>query len=155
MASYQQRGNTLFDELATFLENLEKSDRNIVVVLIPEHGAGLRGDKMQISGMRELPSPSITHIPVAVKVIGPNLQRSDSVFHVREASSHQALSQLLANILEQKVFDQAHFSAALLSSNLPQTAPVSQNEGSTVIKVNREYFISLDQQTWTPYSTSK
>ncbi|MBW2941670.1 cellulose biosynthesis protein BcsG [Zhongshania aquimaris] len=155
VASYQQRGNTLFDELATFLENLEKSNRNIVVVLIPEHGAGLRGDKMQISGMRELPSPSITHIPVAAKVIGPNLQRSDAIFHVREASSHQALSQLLANILEQKVFDQTHFSAAQLSSNLPQTAPVSQNEGSTVIKVNKEYFISLDKQTWTPYSTSK
>lgn len=152
VASYQRRGKKLFDELATFLDQLEKSGRNIVVVLIPEHGAGLRGDKMQISGMRELPSPSITHIPVAVKLIGSGLQRSDAVYHIKQASSHQALSQLLANIFEQKVFDTTSFRAAELSSNLPQTANVSQNEGSTVIKVDQEYFISLDQRTWSPYS---
>ena len=151
--SYTQRGKTLFDELATFLDQLEKSGRNIVVVLIPEHGAGLRGDKMQISGMRELPSPSITHIPVAVKLIGEGLQRSDAVYHISQQSSHQALSQLLANVFEQQVFDNKAFSAAQLSANLPQTAHVSQNEGSTVIGVNQQYFISLDQHSWTPYSS--
>ncbi|MEX1665617.1 cellulose biosynthesis protein BcsG [Zhongshania arctica] len=150
--SYQRRAKKLFDELATFLDQLEKSGRNIVVVLIPEHGAGLRGDKMQISGMRELPSPSITHIPVAVKIIGSGLQRSDAVSHIKQASSHQAISQLLANIYEQKVFDTSSFRAADLSANLPQTAIVSQNEGSTVIEVDQDYFISLDQRTWSPYS---
>ena len=153
VASYQQRAKLLFDELATFIDQLEKSGRNVVVVLIPEHGAGLRGDKMQISGMRELPSPSITHIPVAVKLIGPEMQRSDGVSHISEASSHEAISQLLANIFEQKVFDTKSYSAAQLSSNLPQTALVSQNEGSTVIKIEEDFFITLDQKNWSPYPT--
>ena len=42
----------------------------MVLVLVPEHGAALRGDKMQISGMREIPSPRITLVPTAVKLIG-------------------------------------------------------------------------------------
>jgi hypothetical protein len=103
---------------------------------LPKYGTGLRGDKMQVSGMRELPSPSISHIPVAVKIIGLGLLRSDAVYHIKQPSSHQALSQLLSSIFDQKVFDTSLFRSAELSSNLPQTAIISQNEGSTIIEID-------------------
>jgi len=149
--SYRLRINTLFDELNQFIKQLQKSDRNIVVVLIPEHGGGLRGDKMQISGMREIPSPSITHIPVAVKLIGPGLQRRGAVARVPQATSHMSLAQLIDNIIEQGVFSGRNFSAADLARGMPETPSVSQNEGSTVIALDNQYFISLDNEDWSQY----
>ena len=43
---------------------LEASGRRAVVVLVPEHGAALRGDSAQIAGLREIPTPAITLVPV-------------------------------------------------------------------------------------------
>lgn len=55
MVSYKKRLKNLLDDLYAFFKELEASKRNIVVALVPEHGAGMRGDRMQISGMREIP----------------------------------------------------------------------------------------------------
>ena len=44
--------------------------RPVVVLLMPEHGAALRGDRFQISGMREIPNPRITLVHVGMKLIG-------------------------------------------------------------------------------------
>jgi len=43
-ASYRRRLNILFEDIGAFIDQLEKSGRNVVVVMIPEHGAALRGD---------------------------------------------------------------------------------------------------------------
>jgi cellulose synthase operon protein YhjU len=153
LESYKIRTKTLLDDLSQFITELENSNRNIVIVLIPEHGAGLRGDKMQISGMRELPSPLITQIPVAVKLIGPGLVRNDGVAYVRQPSSHQALAEVLNNILTQQVYEEKTFSSAELTRNLPRTEMVSQNQGSTVIEVDHQHYISLDNSSWTTYQS--
>lgn len=39
----------------------------MMVVVVPEHGGALKGDRMQISGLRDIPSPSITNVPAGVK----------------------------------------------------------------------------------------
>src|SRR5690606_5904644 len=64
------RAQRLLDELNAFIGQLEKSGRPVVLILVPEHGAALKGDRMQIAGMREIPTPDITHVPVGVRVIG-------------------------------------------------------------------------------------
>ena len=46
---------------------LDKAGRKAVVVVVPEHGAALRGDRMQIAGLREFATPSVTTVPVIVK----------------------------------------------------------------------------------------
>ncbi len=53
-----------------FLTELERTGRPVAVLLMPEHGAALRGDEYQISGMREIPNPRITLVPAALKLIG-------------------------------------------------------------------------------------
>ena len=60
----------VLNDMATFVRQLEQSGRKAVVVVVPEHGAALLGDRMQIPGMREIPSPSITHVPVGIKLVG-------------------------------------------------------------------------------------
>src|SRR5690606_11436982 len=68
--TYKPRLVQLLADFDHFIDDLEKSGRPVALVLVPEHGAALRGDKMQISGMREIPSPRITLVPTAVKLIG-------------------------------------------------------------------------------------
>lgn len=150
LTSYQERATTLFNQLTQFIQTLENSERNTLLLLVPEHGAGLRGDRMQLPGMREIPAPSITHIPVAAKLIGA--QRQGPAARVSVETSYLALSALIANVIQQQPFDAESYTPASLANNLPTTDPVSQNEGSTVLKRAGKYFISLDGKSWTPYT---
>ncbi len=151
LVSYKQRLKNLLDDLYIFFQTLEKSERNIVVALIPEHGAGMRGDRMQISGMREIPAPTIVHTPVGIKIFGKNIQRQGKAAHITEPSSYLAISQLIANILEQNIYQSDSFDVATLINNLPETQAVAQNSGSTVIEVEGKYYISLDGVSWIEY----
>lgn len=152
LESYSVRAQMLLDDLKKFNNRLKHSGRPIVVILVPEHGGGLRGDKMQVAGMREIPSPAITHVPVAVKLFGKEIQRRDGIAHVKENTSHLALVQLIRNIAKAKIYDgQGTFSAEDLAQNMPKTRHVSQNEGSTVMAAQDRYYISLDDQSWSPY----
>lgn len=153
-ASYRHRAEVLFSDLQNFISLLEASDKNVVLVLIPEHGGALRGDKIQFSGMREIPSPSITHVPVAVKIIGSGIKALSPQLRIRQPSSHLALSQLLANILEEDIFAAGHYRNTSLAEGLPSTAAVSQNAGSTVVNFQGQNFVSLDGQSWSPYRSN-
>lgn len=151
LVSYKARLKNLLDDLYAFFKQLEASERNIVVALVPEHGAGMRGDRMQISGMREIPAPTIVHTPVGVKIFGPGLQRQGNTVHVQAPSSYLALSQLVSNILEQDIYTKSTFNPAELANGLPETRVVAQNSGSTVIEVDKRYYVSLDGTSWIDY----
>ncbi|QLK44558.1 cellulose biosynthesis protein BcsG [Vibrio owensii] len=151
MVSYKKRLKNLLDDLYSFFQELKASKRNIVVALVPEHGAGMRGDRMQISGMREIPAPTIVHTPVGIKVFGEDIQRQGDTKHVKAPSSYLALSQLVSNILEQNIYEKKSFSPDELAGNLPETQVVAQNSGSTVIEVNGKYYVSLDGSSWIEY----
>lgn len=153
MVSYKKRLSNLLDDLYAFFKELEASKRNIVVALVPEHGAGMRGDRMQISGMREIPAPTIVHTPVGIKVFGEGIQRQGDTKHVKAPSSYLALSQLVSNILEQNIYDKKSFNPSALAGNLPETRVVAQNSGSTVIEVDGKYYVSLDGTSWIEYPT--
>lgn len=151
LVSYKARLKNLLDDLYAFFKQLEASERNIVVALVPEHGAGMRGDRMQISGMREIPAPTIVHTPVGVKIFGPGVQRQGNTVHVQAPSSYLALSQLVSNILEQDIYTKSTFNPAELANGLPETRVVAQNSGSTVIEVDKRYYVSLDGTSWIDY----
>jgi cellulose synthase operon protein YhjU len=151
LISYKQRLKNLLDDLYAFFKTLEKSERNIVVALVPEHGAGIRGDKMQISGMREIPAQTIVHTPVGIKIFGKGIQREGETVHIAKPSSYLAISQLIANILEQNIYQSNSFDVATLITDLPETQVVAQNSGSTVIEVGGKYYVSLDGTSWIEY----
>ena len=77
--------------------------------MVPEHGAGMRGDRMQISGMREIPAATIVHTPVAMKIFGPNMKRTGETYHVKAPSSYLAISTLVSRLLEREYLRQRHF----------------------------------------------
>jgi cellulose synthase operon protein YhjU len=149
--SYKPRAEVLFDDISKFLDSLEKSGRNFVVVLVPEHGASLTGDKMQIAGMREIPSPAIVNIPVGIKFIGKTIQSRTPKITVDEPSSYLSISQLLANTITKGPFVNGVLDLDNLTSNLPKTDMVAENSGTIMLLKNNKPYIKLDNDEWMVY----
>lgn len=149
--TYEQRLVTLLDDMYTILDGLKKANRPIVVLFVPEHGANIRGDKMQISGMRELPSPLVTNVPVGLKLIGNNMQRIGEQKHVTQQSSFFAIAHLVNKLLEQDVYGKNEFDPETLLVNIPETPLLSENEDSTVMQYNKNYYYSFGNGEWVKY----
>jgi len=104
-APYRPRAEKLLDGIMQFMTELEQSDRRVMVIFIPEHGAALKADKMQIAGMREIPTYDITHVPVGVRLIGTADTSPVSPVHVTGPTSFLALSDLIARVLNENTFE--------------------------------------------------
>lgn len=153
LVSYKLRLKNLLDDLYGFFQTLKASKRNVVVMLVPEHGAGMRGDKMQIAGMREIPSSTIVHTPVGMKIFGENITRTGDTVHINTESSYLAVSALVSQILAQDIYSQKTFDPKALTQELPKTKMVAQNSGTTVMEYNNKPYVSLDGSTWSEYPT--
>ncbi|WP_145493782.1 cellulose biosynthesis protein BcsG [Yersinia aleksiciae] len=150
-ADYRARAKTLFDQLDTFLDELEKSGRKVMVVVVPEHGAALVGDKMQMSGLRDIPSPSITHIPVGVKLMGIKAPQPASPVVISTPSSYLAISELVSRMVDGKVFTAPNIDWQTLTQALPETAVVSENDNAVVMQYQGKPYIRLNGGDWVPY----
>lgn len=150
-ADYKIRAKKLFDELDSFFTELEKSGRRVMVVVVPEHGAALQGDKMQVSGLRDIPSPSITHVPAAVKFFGMKAPHQGTAIDISQPSSYLAVSELVARAVDGKIFTEDSVDWSALTSNLPQTAAVSENANAVVIQYQGKPYVRLNGGDWVPY----
>lgn len=150
-ADYRTRAETLFTQLNAFMDQLEKSGRKVMLVVVPEHGAALAGDKMQISGLRDIPSPSITHIPVGVKFFGMESSHPATPLKIDQPSSYLALSELVSRAVDGKLFTAATVDWPTLSGNLPETPMVSENENAVVMEYQGDFYIRLNGGSWVPY----
>lgn len=152
-ADYKPRAQNLIDDLSGFIKELEKSGRRVVVVIVPEHGAALHGDRMQISGMREIPSPSITHVPVGIKLVGMGTNSRSEPLHITEPSSYLALSEIIARLYAaapQTQGQEPDWQALL--TNLPQTPTVSENSGTVVLDYAGKPYVRIKENgAWLPY----
>jgi cellulose synthase operon protein YhjU len=152
-ADYKARASMVLGDMASFVDAVEKSGRRAMIVVVPEHGAALHGDRMQIPGMREIPSPSITHVPVGVKLVGMGSPAGGGPRHVTEPSSYLALSELVSRVyaLNAQVPARDRDWDALLQ-HLPVTPAVSENEGAKVLDYAGKPYLQLQgSQSWTPY----
>ncbi|MNQ55560.1 hypothetical protein D3C85_696570 [compost metagenome] len=152
-ADYKPRAQALLDDLNAFIQAMEHSGRRVAVVIVPEHGAALHGDRMQISGMREIPSPSITHVPVGIKLVGMGAKPRAEPLHVSEPSSYLALSEIISRLYAAppQADGQGPDWNALLSG-LPQTPAVSENAGTVVLDYAGKSFVRIKEKgTWLPY----
>lgn len=150
-AEYQPRAQAVLDDLNTFLAELERSGRQMVVLIVPEHGAALNGDRMQIAGMREIPSRSITHIPVGIKLIGTKTQHPSKPIHVAGASSYLALSEIVSRLVDGKAFSMPDFDWQSLVHSLPETESVAESEDTIVMLYQNAPYIRLANSGWQEY----
>lgn len=149
---YKILASTLLDQLDAFLQTLEKSGNKTMVVILAEHGANLVGDKLQMSGLRDIPSRTITHIPAGVKFVGMKSPFTNGHLKIETPSSYLALSDLIARVLDGKIFEQEKPDLTALTKNLPETASVSENFGVTVMLYQGKPYVLLKGETnWLPY----
>jgi len=122
-----------------------------MVVMVPEHGGALKGDKMQVSGLRDIPSPHITNVPTAIKFFGMKAPHQGAAIEIDQPSSLLAVSELVARALDGKMFTADSVNWDEYTSNLPQTAPVSENSNAVVIQYQGKPYVRLNGGDWVPY----
>ena len=152
-ADYSSRAQLLLDDLNSFLKELQKSGRRVVVAIVPEHGAALHGDRMQIAGMREIPSDSITHVPVGIKLINMGDNGQTVPVHVTEPSSYLAVAEIIARLYADPELSTGQtVDWSKLLTDLPQTAKVSENSGTVVLDYNGKPYVRIKENGgWLPY----
>lgn len=150
-ADYKVRAQKFFDELDAFFTELEKSGRKVMVVVVPEHGGALKGDRMQVSGLRDIPSPSITNVPAGIKFFGMKAPHQGAPIEITQPTSYLAISELVARAVDGKLFVEDSVNWDQLTSKLPQTAEVSENANAVVIQYQNKPYVRLNGGDWVPY----
>jgi cellulose synthase operon protein YhjU len=152
--TFRPRLVKLFDDLERFFALVENSGRPTVIVLVPEHGAAVRGDAMQISGLRELPTPMITHVPAAVKLIGfKGLGPAGAKpLVVDKQSSYLALTTLIAGLMHGGAALESRGNLEALVRELPGTDWVSENEGTVLLRRGTQSFLRSPDGEWTAFT---
>lgn len=149
---FKPRAQEMFDNIRTFLRELERSGRKTMVVIVPEHGAAVRGDKIQVPRLRDIPTMRISRVPVMVKFVGLKGMPNEP-FHVTGNTSYLALTSLIGKTLETDYFSKDGGTVPLeqLVHDLPQTNPVSENGTVQTLEYQgREYFRQNGGE-WKPY----
>jgi cellulose synthase operon protein YhjU len=155
MEIYKPRLARLLDDIDRFFGALQASGRRVVVAFVPEHGASIRGDRMQIAGLREIPSPRISIVPVGIKLIGRPAGPAAKPLLVSEPVSYLGLSQLLANFVAVTPFGQSGVRLEDYVRELPATDFVAENEDVVVMRRGARYFIHARDADWVEYDTSE
>lgn len=150
--SYRTRLKKFLDEMDAFMRQLEQSERRTVVVMVPEHGGAVRGDKQQIAGLREIPTPAITRVPVGIKVIGGGVQRTGTTLLLDQSTSYLAISHIVERMLEKSPFTRATFAPTDYAVGLPETPFLAQNENITVLEYDKKFYIGHGQSQWDDYT---
>lgn len=148
--TYQPRLGKMLADLSRFIEVLEARGKPVVLILVAEHGASLRGDKSQISGMREIPSPRITIVPAAVKLIDGRNRAGQTPLMVDKPTSYLALSGLLAEWFSTNPFGGGRHGLQEIVERLPETRLVSENSGIVVMETNKGFETKSEDGPWVP-----
>lgn len=151
MEIYHPRQTRLLGDIDRFFSELQASGRRAVVVFVGEHGASIRGDKMQIAGLREIPSPRISIVPVGIKLIGMAENPAGKPRIVSKPTSYLAISQLLSDFISITPFGRNSLSLEEYVNNLPSTEFVAENEDVVVMRRNKRYFIHSKDSEWVDY----
>jgi cellulose synthase operon protein YhjU len=151
--TFKPRLVSFLSDLDKFLNDLEATGRPVVVMLVPEHGASLRGDKLQIPGMREIPGPRITLVPAAIKIIGgkPSAPQQGPVL-VDQPMSFFGLFTLINDLMGNSPYAENARPMSARVQGLPTTQLVSENEDLVVMGNQAQgYQLRLGNGGWVPY----
>lgn len=138
--TYRPRAQTMLDEFEKLKKQIQQSQRPTVLIIVPEHGANLRGDNMQIAGMREIPSPRISLGPALVHLINTS-ESSSAPLVVDKTVSYFDLFSLLNDLLKTSPFGSEAPPLQARVNQLQGTRFVSESASATVMQTD-------DQQYW-------
>ena len=150
---FKPRARKMLDDLDAFLDKLDAKAKPLMLIVVSEHGAAVRGDKIQVARLREIPSPAITQIPVYVKFVG--LDNTGASRTIAGPTSYLALSELMARTIESGSYrnPKASHEEALnqIVRNLPLTWQVSENSNAVVMPYAGDTWLKLKNNRWLKY----
>lgn len=149
---FKPRAIRFLNDLQTFMHELERSGRKVMLIVVPEHGAAVRGDRIQAPRLRDIPSMRITEVPLMVKFFGIKNTPTEPI-HVTGPTSYLAMSTLIGRVLSLNYFGADGGSVPLeeLVRDLPETNPVSENGQSVVLTYRGNDYIRQKGGEWRPY----
>ena len=147
-SSYGARFSQFTSDITRFMDDLRKSGRHVIVVFIAEHGAALGGDHRQISGLRELPTAAIAHVPVAVALVNAARTGETPQQKVGIPTSYPALNELLSRLIADSPFDKPVSDLNAYIQALPQSDFVAENNGTTVMQAGGRYWVRSPDGAW-------
>lgn len=153
LETYKPRVEKLMADFDRFVSQLEASGRPVVLMLVPEHGASLRGDKVQISGMREIPDPKVTLVPAAIKLIGvKGAAPTGGPLVVKQDMSYFGLNTILADLLRDNPFAAGALPLSQRLDTLETTPFVAENDDVVMLRhKDGSYALKSNDGTWVPY----
>lgn len=154
-SSFVDRLDVLTRNIGRFLDDLQRSGRRVIVVIVPEHGAAVRGDKRQIPGLREIPTPAITHVPVGVVLVNATRPPNEVQQRIESPTSYLALNELLSRFLADSPFGQPTLNLSPYTQNLPSTESVAENDGTVVMQIGGQYMMRTPDGDWSSWETTR
>jgi len=157
-AFYKKSLQTLLDEIQRFIKKLERSGKKFVFVMIPEHGMAIRGSRIQKSGLRDIPLPYITNIPVGIKFIGGKYTLSEfgtdrfKQIKINSPASYLAIAYLMNKFIRRSPFSETDYFSKRFIYSIPITDFVAENESGISVKFNGRYFFKMRGKSWTAYN---
>jgi cellulose synthase operon protein YhjU len=153
-SSYDARIAQFSTDIGRFLDDLQRSGRRVIVVLIAEHGAALRGDRRQIPGLREIPTPAIAHVPVGIVLVNATRSAQSAQERIDVPTSYIAVNELLSRFIADNPFAKPSLSLASYTQGLPPTDFVAENDGTTVVQIGRRYMMRSPDGAWASLDAS-
>lgn len=154
--SYRYRLDQLFGDLQRFIDLVQNSGRHAVIVLVPEHGANVRGDRMQISGMREIPSPAITLGPTAVRLVNLPQPPAGGPQRIDRPTALFGLVSLIQALVRDNPFAGGSADLARYAAAVPDTSPsVAENERTVVMSHGSQYWLRSPDGSWDQYDAAR
>lgn len=150
--SYAQRSKRLLDDIAKVMQKIEQQQRNLLLLIVPEHGAGTVSDGMQLRGVREFPTPALTHVPVLMKWFGSNQYQGETI-KVDHVTNQLALSELIYSTLAQRPYaDDGQYDPEAVAKQLSEVDWVAENKAVKVIHHNSQWLLKLGTENWVPFT---
>lgn len=151
-ADYRTSLRQVLDDLDGFIEHLQASAKPVLLIIVAEHGAALRGDLMQVKGLREIPSPTITRIPAGLKLINAKARLPQQPLHIQAPSGYQALSELIARLVNGEAYRNPVFDLLSVTRDLPQLdIVVAESGGGVMMRLHNKHYLRMENQSWIPY----
>lgn len=152
--TWRPRAEKLFADFERFFELIEQSGRPTVVVLVPEHGAAIHGDAMQISGLREYPTPRITHVPAGVALVGFGAKPAGhQPVYVDQVSSYTSLIGVVSTLLRNPESPWA--TLAQLAPVIPAMRWVAENDQTIVLREGGHVYVRSSDKQWSRYAAER
>lgn len=147
---YREFLKELLGDMERFFDLVASSKRNTVIVFVPEHGRAVRGSAVTPPGLRDIPLPRITTVPVGIALIGTRgrsgLPARQQV--ISKPVSYLALSEVISAFLEQSPFLSDRHTYKSFLDNIPETEFVAENQQNIVVQKDGGFFYRGKDDKW-------